>query len=163
MPDARLVVDPLERHFFSARGLVGRLGRLSDWAEAKILGWVGIFLIALASAVVFYFDPRQPHYFFPGCVFHRLTGLFCPGCGATRALHDLVHGDIVGAWAMNPFFVIVVAAGLFLGFDRWTGRRAALAGARKFILDGRGWAVFVIAFMVARNLPWLPFSLLAPG
>lgn len=50
------------------------------------------------------------------CVFHRITGLDCPGCGMTRAFLRLLHGDWRGAWAFNPWslpllgFVVLAAA-----------------------------------------------------
>lgn len=28
------------------------------------------------------------------CIFHKLTGLYCPGCGGTRALYWLLKGDV---------------------------------------------------------------------
>jgi hypothetical protein len=39
---------------------------------------------------------------FPLCTFKAMTGLPCPGCGATRALGCLARLDLVGALAMNP-------------------------------------------------------------
>ena len=36
------------------------------------------------------------------CLFRAATGLPCLTCGATRALGDLVAGDVSGAFAMNP-------------------------------------------------------------
>jgi uncharacterized protein DUF2752 len=36
------------------------------------------------------------------CLFRAATGLPCLTCGATRALGDLVTGDVSGALAMNP-------------------------------------------------------------
>lgn len=41
------------------------------------------------------------------CMFRRLTGQGCPGCGMTRCFISLAHGDVRAAWAYNP-------AGLFL-------------------------------------------------
>lgn len=38
----------------------------------------------------------------PGCFFRGLTGLPCPGCGATRGLAALLEGDVAGAFASNP-------------------------------------------------------------
>ena len=39
-------------------------------------------------------DPNAAGSPLPGCVFYQFTGLYCPGCGMTRALHALVHGDL---------------------------------------------------------------------
>ena len=46
-----------------------------------------------AGAVVFFFNPAT-HGFYPVCVFHQLTGLNCPGCGGTRSVYALLHGNI---------------------------------------------------------------------
>ena len=53
-----------------------------------------VVLVAAAlgsGAVLFFFDPAK-HGFYPVCVFHALTGWNCPGCGATRAAYQLLHG-----------------------------------------------------------------------
>lgn len=44
----------------------------------------------------------------PGCSFRRLTGLSCPGCGGTRAVHALLHGDWQAAWSYNMFLWVSV-------------------------------------------------------
>ena len=36
------------------------------------------------------------------CLFRAATGIPCMTCGATRALAELVTGDVAGALAMNP-------------------------------------------------------------
>jgi hypothetical protein len=47
------------------------------------------------------------------CVIRRATGRPCPGCGMTRALSRLAHGDLRGAWRHNPR--VVVVAPLLIG------------------------------------------------
>jgi len=47
----------------------------------------------------------------PGCPFHALTGVPCPGCGTTRAVLALARGDVTGAFGWNP----LAAAALLLG------------------------------------------------
>jgi len=65
-------------------------------------------LAAVASAaallVLFWFAPEN-YAFYPRCLFHTLTGLQCPGCGGLRAAHRLLHGDLAGAFRLNPFLV----------------------------------------------------------
>lgn len=44
------------------------------------------------------------------CQFHALTGLYCPGCGGTRAVLCLLHGNLAAAFFYHPvvpyFFAI---------------------------------------------------------
>lgn len=102
--------------------------------------------------------------FYPRCIFHSVTGLYCPGCGMTRALYQLMHGNLSAALAMNPLLF------LFLPFMVYAFLSYALV-----IIRGRGlpgvllnpnlakllfW--IVVAFGVLRNIPVSPFNLLAP-
>jgi hypothetical protein len=40
------------------------------------------------------------------CVFHRLTGLDCPGCGMGRSLILLAQGRLQDSWTMHPFGIL---------------------------------------------------------
>jgi len=117
---------------------------------------IPLVLVALAAAVVLYrFDPtRVPIY--PVCQFHRLTGLDCPGCGATRALHELLHGHLDAALHYNAFLVLSLPlwAGFGLQFAWRKFRQQPVAAPRP------GWLVFYLAafvvFGILRDLP-VPF------
>lgn len=50
----------------------------------------------------------------PQCVFHRLTGLQCVGCGSQRMLHALLHGDMAGAFRANAFALLSIPFIVFL-------------------------------------------------
>jgi hypothetical protein len=102
---------------------------------------------------------------FPPCPFLWLTGLFCPGCGSLRALHQLLNGNFAAAFSFNPFAVLAFP---FLAYA--AGSRAA------FLIRGRyfprvflpPWMIWVLAcavvlFGILRNLPLYPFRMLAPG
>jgi len=51
------------------------------------------------------------------CPFRAVTGLPCPTCGLTRAVHWLMRGDVGRALAINPFdtLFLLVAVPLFAG------------------------------------------------
>ena len=120
--------------------------------------WFGVVVAVAVAAVLFFFNPVE-HGFFPPCLFHRLTGWSCPGCGATRAAHELLHGNLAAAWRDNALLVCA------LPFCAWL--------AARFFLRCRGgesrppvfhplalWILFagVAGFAVLRNLPagaWL--------
>ena len=121
-----------------------------------------VLLAAGAGIVLFWFDPRHYH-FYPICFFHQTTGLLCPGCGALRALHQLLHGHLATAFGFNP--VLVVSLPLLLGFGAMYGwRKAANHPASLAVRPLWLWVLLavVVVFSVARNLPGAPFALLRP-
>ena len=116
-----------------------------------------------ALAVLFLFDPAT-HRFYPACLFHKLTGLWCPGCGSTRALHQLIHGNLSAAFRLNPLAVgalPVLGGMLVLQLVRHTrGRPTPKMGANPVLAWGT--VALVVAFWVLRNAPLVPFCDLAP-
>lgn len=42
------------------------------------------------------------------CPFRLATGGWCPGCGGTRALKHLVHGDVASSLTLNPLLLVVM-------------------------------------------------------
>lgn len=53
------------------------------------------------------------------CPFALATGIACPGCGMTRALVRLFHGDMAGAVEYHPLAPAALA-GFLAGWTWWT-------------------------------------------
>lgn len=72
-------------------------------------------LVLLLVSLYYFFNPTVSN-FFPKCPFHTITGLYCPGCGSQRAIHDLMHLNIFGAINHNAlmFFAFTFGIGLYL-------------------------------------------------
>ena len=110
-----------------------------------------------------HFDPNSANSPFPPCSFHAVTGFYCIGCGLTRALHALAHGDVLTAISMNPLAILMLAiAPLVLGWTlgwrpRWMQPLITLLTTPAF------WLTLLPVYWIARNLPWVPFTWLAPG
>jgi hypothetical protein len=123
---------------------------------------LAVLLAAAAGFVLFCFDPRQYH-FYPICFFHQTTGLLCPGCGALRALHQLLHGHLAAAFRFNPMLVVSLPLCLWLG-ARYGLRRAASRSAALAVRPMWLWVLLsaVLVVSVLRNLPGAPFALLRP-
>lgn len=106
---------------------------------------------AVAAGVVLYVrDPHTSHYL--PCPFHAVTGLWCPGCGGTRAAGDLVRGDVASAMSSNVLAVVVLAGGLVV-WGLWVRARYSarpMPRPRRWMVAA-GVAVMV-AFTVLRNV-----------
>lgn len=120
--------------------------------------WIalGLCLAAVAAAcvVLLLAPPGSPHAkWLPKCMFHQLTGLYCPGCGATRALSALLHGDIRSSLHNN---LLLIPGGITV----------AIMVVKPGVSLKRPVAVTVaaaiIGFTVLRNIPAEPFTYLAP-
>ncbi|MEY2693731.1 MAG: hypothetical protein RL142_79 [Actinomycetota bacterium] len=61
---------------------------------------------ATAVGVLGYLTLWPREYRIP-CLFHAATGLLCPGCGTTRSLTALLHGDVATALAFNPLIYFI--------------------------------------------------------
>lgn len=129
---------------------------IATLASAALAAGAGFWLLRT-------YDPNVAGNPFPPCMFRALTGWFCIGCGLTRAMHALAHGDLVRAFAMNPLGVSLI--GVVPLMLAWSGgwQPRVLAPLMRWVLEPKLWLVLLPGYWIARNLPWFPFTLLAPG
>ncbi|MGA6179676.1 DUF2752 domain-containing protein [Stenotrophomonas sp. NPDC077421] len=132
--------------------------RLIRWAPLAI----SASLATGAAVVLRHVSPYASNSPLPGCPLYALTGLYCPGCGSTRCLYSLVHLDWQGAMAMNPLLVISLPFLLLMLLNGAGVRMRALDPLMRVLASPMFWLVLLIGYAVLRNLPWAPFTALAP-
>ena len=117
---------------------------------------LGLFLVlgAAACVILLVAPPGSPHSkWLPKCMFYQWTGLYCPGCGATRALSALLHGDILASLHNNILLIPGGALLIVLIVKPEVSLKRPVAVAI---------VATVIGFTILRNLPFAPFTCLAP-
>jgi hypothetical protein len=108
------------------------------------------------AAIVLRYPPAG-NSFYPQCPVYASLHLLCPGCGATRALAALLHGQVAEAWRWNALFTLV--SPLCLGYALHT-YGCWVRGIRwKLPPDSMVYSALMIAivFGVIRNLPQVHF------
>jgi hypothetical protein len=122
-----------------------------------LLIWLSI---AIGATYLFIFEPGKTG-FFPACPFRMLTGFTCPGCGSTRGLHRLLHGDIVSALEFNPLMVLSLPF-LLYALVRYTAAAVSGRPLQRHNLDAKYiWMLFgvIMSFWIFRNTRFYPFPI----
>ena len=131
--------------------------------KRAIISGLGVLLCVAIAFILFFGGPSVS--WFPQCLLHRLTGLHCPGCGMTRALHALLHGDFLAAFRFNPVGMIlfpVFLLGLSLEWIAWVRGKPLPFSLRTGVRGAWAIAILMLLFGILRNIPTWPFNLLAP-
>ncbi len=127
-------------------------------------GWRGLgqpaLLVGIAAALgayVWALDPNEST-IFPACPFNAITGLDCPMCGSTRAVHALLHGELGTAFDHNVLLVLALPLLAYV-FVTWAASRAGRE-LPKLWRPWMKWGVvgLVAVFWLTRNLPFEPFA-----
>lgn len=103
------------------------------------------------------------------CLFHLLTGLYCPGCGGTRAVRLLFRGELIRSFLYHPFVPYLALA---LGLEAFFFLGAILRKSRHTYLREMerryprwvfvGVAIVVVNWIVKNVLLVMGLDLLAP-
>ena len=119
---------------------------MSRFTERPFSATFAISAVAVGLALLWRFDPAKAHVF-PPCLFRAMTGFLCPGCGATRAVHHLLHGDVGGALRLNALLFAVPPFVIASRSQRFITSRAV------------GWTALavVLAWWIVRNTPFWPW------
>ena len=115
-----------------------------------------LILLVAGVFVVFYYhvDPSAADSITPRCAFRVLTGYDCPGCGAQRAFHALLHGDVSDAWAYNPYIFFALPVALVYILTDAMPRRAVRL--RRILYHPVAVAVILVSVLgwwILRNIP----------
>lgn len=92
------------------------------------------------------------------CLFHKLTGLYCPGCGVTRMVVDASRFDLAGAFSDNAAVLVMLPVWLVVlllsGFRRNDVRLTETKPVKVLTFITLG---ILIVFGIIRNLPGFGF------
>lgn len=129
------------------------------WIAGVILGIFAASVLLLA-----YFTPFSLEMITYDCWIHQVSGLYCPGCGGTRAFFALLRGDIVASFFCHP---LVLYMGILYAVFMIRGGIALLSKGRYSFMKYHityvyiGIAITIVQFiiknicLVVYHIAWL--------
>ncbi|MBT3889997.1 MAG: DUF2752 domain-containing protein [Planctomycetaceae bacterium] len=82
----------------------------------------------------------------PLCLFKSTFSLPCPGCGLTRSVSSVLHGDFLKSWSYHPLGIFFIGAALLFVFNLVMPRRRVVAVRRFFRKHHDSLEILLIAF-----------------
>ena len=126
---------------------------------------LSILIAVILLSLLYFFYPATVYHFYPGCALYKITGYYCPACGSQRAFSELLHGHLQLAARDNFLFV----AAIFFLIIFFFKNSYNILSKREFNIRQKPsdlflWMVLVLilVFGIVRNIPFEPFSYLAP-
>lgn len=118
------------------------------------IGWALVF-VAACILLVYRLLPLPYEKLMVPCIFLSASGLYCPGCGGTRAISALLHGQILTSFVCHPLVLYtVILGGWFLisqSIERISGHRIRIGMKYRDIYIWAALGIVVVNFIV-RNL-----------
>lgn len=99
------------------------------------------------------------------CPVYKYTGLYCTGCGSGRASYDLLHCRIIDALDHNLLMVLWLPFIIYYLFKRYIKIifNKDILPFVKFSPKAINTIIHIlILFTILRNIPFYPFTILAP-
>lgn len=94
------------------------------------------------------------------CLFRAFTGLYCPGCGGTRALRYLLHGQIGLSLRYHP---LVLYGAVVLALELISAAAAKLSKEPNRYLGHETAFVYIAVGIVVVNWIWKNVMLIGFG
>ena len=117
-----------------------------------------LLFIAILLSILFLYLNKRFSFYIP-CIFHKITHLYCPGCGITRMFLSILKLDFYQAFRFNPLmffmspFIIIYEIIYYINWIQ----------DKKFKISKKIWYILLIItiiYTILRNIN--SFNFLAP-
>ena len=137
-----------------------KISRVIASVPFRVIAGIGLPLFVLIGAWVLYTFGNPLI-----CVFYKLTGLYCPGCGSGRASAALLHLDFAAAFKHNLLYVLLLPFIVYYLLKQYivlVFRKDVLPMFSINVFAAKVVLAVILVFGILRNIPVFPFTLLAP-
>jgi len=125
----------------------------------KIIVLLSISLIAIVLLEIYYYLHIEYNLTIP-CLFYKISGFYCPGCGVTRMLFSIINLDLYQAFRYNPLIFTMLPFVIIYIIDtciKWLNNKNNYMYLK---INNKTWIIVLIitiSFGVLRNISIFKF------
>ena len=126
---------------------------------------IGILLLGIGLAFLYFFINPSNVNFFPKCPLYVTTGVYCPGCGSQRATHQLLQFNLIGVLQQNVLYFLGLLVLAYHGIMMLLNS-ILKKNIYNYIYHPKTpiiILIIILIYWILRNLPYYPFTILAPN
>jgi hypothetical protein len=128
--------------------------------DSKRIRKLILSLLIIIIMLIFFLYLNKNYGFYIPCLFHKLTNLYCPGCGITRCIVSLLKGNISEAFKYNqlvfillPFLTVYFIYKIYLYLTNSQDKIIKKIPNITWIIL----LIITILFGILRNIKYFPF------
>ena len=126
--------------------------KLDSTRKKIIIGYVIVLLIGLS----YYLYMRTTGHHL-NCPLFESTGMYCPGCGITRACVNIIHLNFYAGFRDHPAFVSIAFVWIVISVMAFIGKPAVFRNSKVNIIILYVCLALYIVFSIFRNIPGFEF------
>ena len=115
------------------------------------IGILKLILILIIS-IGYYFLNLFYNFSIP-CIFNKITGFYCPGCGITRMLFSIMQLRFYQAFRFNPLVFILLILSIIYCFFKLILKKDIYISNKTYIIL----LIITILFGILRNISFFKF------
>mgnify|MGYP005959288881 CR=1 FL=1 len=109
-------------------------------------------ILILIISIGYYFLNLFYNFSIP-CIFNKITGFYCPGCGITRMLFSIMQLRFYQAFRFNPLVFILLILSIIYCFFKLILKKDIYISNKTYIIL----LIITILFGILRNISFFKF------
>lgn len=105
-------------------------------------------VVIVSIGIIYYYNNPTYSLWALKCPWWLLTGTYCPSCGIQRFLHQLLCGNIIDAFLLNPFLLLSIPYAILAVLGKWYNINGVFDKTNRIIYKRQTLILYIVLYFV---------------